>query len=252
MPRSGTTVFRTMLASHPEIADLGEVLNEGNRAGFFHHLAGLASKDVNWVFPSKTVAAFEDYVETAGARTASWKPAAVLALLDIKYTQFHLIRDPWQDPRDLTALLSLVKKNRWRVFDVYRKNVLGMMISNHLAMSSGVYHVQRGDVKRVDLGTITLEVDSLLADIKAAVELYKRIYEFFQGYDYYMRVRYEDMFDASGMFNPDLLSQLASFLRVPNAFDPIPNLTKIVSSDPLDYVTNGDEVRAALEKANLF
>src|SRR5579871_2131770 len=59
-PRSGTTVFKTMLQTHPEVWSFGEVLNESNPCSYFSFLKRLQANDRDAIFPSRSIANFRN------------------------------------------------------------------------------------------------------------------------------------------------------------------------------------------------
>src|SRR5579862_8075352 len=61
-PRSGTTVFKAMLQTHPQVWSFGEVLNEQNPRSYFHFLKRLQAEDRDAISPSRSVQNFLKYL----------------------------------------------------------------------------------------------------------------------------------------------------------------------------------------------
>src|SRR5437763_16682713 len=61
-PRSGTTVFKAMLQTHPEIWSFREVLNENNPRSYLHFVKRLQIQDHDAILPSRSIANFMKYL----------------------------------------------------------------------------------------------------------------------------------------------------------------------------------------------
>jgi hypothetical protein len=245
-PRSGTTVFKEMLATHPAFINVGEVFNEINEWSFLAFLRALVKEDADWLLPSRCVNAFISYIDACVQKALFYNPQSTILVLDVKYDQSHLVYDAWRDINAMPYLFELMRKRGWDVVDIHRDRILDMIVSNEVAISTGVYHQNTGDLPRqlVQVEINTAELISIVASIR---ESYQRVEAFFAGYDRYLKLSYEDMFDAqTGAFKTDILESLANFFGVANRFDPHPKLQKLLIGDPLRYVTNAEEVLLAI------
>ena len=75
----------------------------------------------------------------------------------------------------------------------------------------------------------------------------------FAGYERYLEVTYEEMFEgADRIFSSELLARLSTFLGVENRFDPIPRLAKLLVDDPYAYVENVEEIRDTVLRNKLM
>src|SRR5215470_19395996 len=90
-PRSGTTVFSKMLASHPRVVCVGEIFNQSNERSYFHFLKELVHDDADNLFPSNSTRNFLKYVETCRRSAVAKKQNCKVVVLDVKYDQAHLL-----------------------------------------------------------------------------------------------------------------------------------------------------------------
>lgn len=249
-PRSGTTVFKRMLESHPRFLNMGEVFNESNPNCYFRYLQQCREDDPQAFFPSRSIDNFLDYLRWCRERARKKKPSSKWLVLDVKYEQAHLLCQPWWGMTQLPKLFWLIKEKRWHVIDICRKDTIGAFISNQVAMKTGLYHSNGLDADGQQAAKVRIKPEALLNDISAAPKAHRRISQHFQRYGKYLNVNYEDMFD-SGLFSPVLLTRLADFFGVENNFDPEPKLSKILSENVLAHVENADEIRETLARKGI-
>jgi hypothetical protein len=174
-------------------------------------------------------------------------------VLDVKYDQAHLLCVPWWGITFLPKLFSLIREQQWRVIDVHRQNSVGMFVSNQVAIETGIYHssaLPNGEKQRA---RVRIDPDALIRHVTATVQAYRRVEEFFRGYDKYYKVVYEEMFDRAdgGQFSSTLLSGVSAFFGMDNVFNPVPGLAKILEDDPFSYVENADEIREIVNRNNI-
>lgn len=251
-PRSGTTVLKKMLASHPEIVDFGEVFRETGEDSFFGFLRDSVAKDGSWMLPSRRVEIFLKYIEDCKAKAKSYKKDASTLVIDVKYDQTHLVYDAWRDMNALPVFFDVIKKNGWHVVDLRRQSIVSMIISNEIAISTNVYHSDLVDRDYQADIKIRLDPNTLEHRIRGIRATYERVGFFFKDYPRYKSFFYEDLFDhQTGAFKPDILEALSSLLGLDNRFDPQPALRKLLGTDALSYVENADEIGALLDRLNL-
>jgi hypothetical protein len=252
-PRSGTTVFRTMLDSHPLIFSIGEIFNESNPRSYFHFLQKRQASDPNALLPSRALDNFQAYVRWCRARSLKKRPKSRIVILDVKYDQAHLLCVPWWGITFLPRLFSLIRQQNWRLIDIHRQNSLAMFVSNEVAIETGIYHssaLTNGERQRAK---VHIDPEALMRQVAATAQAYRRVEEFFRGYESYCKVTYEEMFEGADgeQFSPVLLGRLAAFFNIGNAFNPVPGLTKILERDPFAYIENADEVREIVNRNNI-
>jgi hypothetical protein len=248
-PRSGTTVFRSLLASHPLCYSIGEAFNESDIRSFGHYLVHRATHEPSIVLPRRRVASFVDYLDQARAIAARDRPGSRIVVIDIKYDQMHLIHEAWWHLTGPPPLFSLIVKSGWKIIDLRRRDLVRLAVSNLVAMESGVYHSDALKAAPPQAARIRVDPEQLLATIRATERDYRVVSDHFHGYAGYLGLTYEDLFDESGRFAAPLLDRLATFLGIENRFDPQPKLRRILTEDILCYVENADELSAALAAA---
>jgi hypothetical protein len=245
-PRTGTTVFNEMVATHPTVMHFGEVFNENNPLSFRAFLHSRAHGDVRWLLPSRQINAFLSYVRDCASMATAHKRGATIALFDIKYDQSHFLYDAWYNANEIPRLFGLIKSNNWVMIDIHRERVLDTIISNEIAIRTGVYQSDS-----LEPQSNTAKIEMVTAGLKTRAANIRRSYQcmesYFIGYQRYLKVTYEDMFDTEcGHFKEGLLQGIANFLGIQNLFEPCPRLKKLLRPDSLTHVINADEVRKAM------
>lgn len=228
---------------------MGEIFNEDKTKSYFHFLKRLQTKEPDAFFPSRSVENFLRYVDRCRKKAFKARSNHKCLLLDIKYNQAHLICPPWWSPQAMPRLFSLIREQDWRVVDVHRESV-GTHISNQIAMKTGTYH-RRGSENPNESVKVHIDPATLLQSIASTSATKERVQAAFDGYTKYLRVDYEDMFDAgkNGQFSDALLGRLSDFFGIEKTFDPVPKLKKVLQDDPFAHVENADELREALRRS---
>lgn len=229
--RTGTTLIRTTLDSHPKIrcygasfrfgARIAEGYGENYESGYQHWLSQSAVRKVrDLVAPGGSVKEYLDqHLEQPGCDAAGFKLLA-------------------HDFRQFPAIMSYLRAENARVIQVVRKNVLKTLISRH------VKKVRRfgRSTKEVARTQIELRADRLLRDLER-LELDNEAWmPLVEGMPY-LRTTYEDF-----VANKDgELRRLLEFLDVAYVEDLDSPLVKVNPDDIRQIVTNYDAVEAALK-----
>ena len=247
-PRSGTTVFSKMLGTHPRVACVGEIFNQSNERSYFHFLKRLVETDPDSLLPSNSTTTFLSYVETCRRYAEAKKTNCKVVVLDVKYDQAHLLCEPWWKIGQLPRLFFLLREQRWRVIDIHRNDVVGLCISNQVAMQTKIYHSNALPEGEKQSARIRINPNQVLREIRATREVYQAIEMHFARREY-KQLTYENMFDSDGNFSQRTVDEVSEFLGVQNYFDRAPKLQKLLSGDVLDHVENASELRELLEVA---
>ncbi|HEY3776701.1 MAG TPA: sulfotransferase [Rhizomicrobium sp.] len=248
-PRSGTTVFKSMLQTHPSVFAVGEIFNESNPRSYFHFQQTLLHDDPCAAFPSRGIGNFLKYLENCRSLACKLRPEVNVVVLDIKYDQAHLLCEPWWSIAALPRVFSLLRELGCRIIDVHRSDLVGLVISNQIAIQTKIYHSNKLGRGEVQDAKIRIDPQRLLKEVTATSKAYERIHRHFRDYKRYLMVTYEQMFDRE-QFSASLLDRVASFLGVAGEFDPVPRLAKLLSDDTYAYVENAAELRAFLKDAD--
>lgn len=235
--RSGTTVFRRMLASHPRVRDRGEIFNSNNPQGFFRFHREQIAQDPDLIFPEHHAKVFNAYVSSLVPKDKDG-----IALLDIKYEHLNLIHDAWQLPFTNPPMLRLIKRSRHKVVHLRRQHFYSVL-SNLVAVQTGRYHKPADEsTKLPEKRAVAVERALVLSSMKKR----KRAAEVVDSaFDDHQRVSidYEGVFDEAGDFQPAICERLASFLGVDNLFERQPALKKVIDEPLSAVITNYDEIR---------
>lgn len=242
--RSGTTVFRSMLNTHPRLGARSEILNSDAKHNFHDFLARKYAKDPLLCYPKHCVALYLEYLDEVCAPFAD--KAAVL--LDIKYECLHVVYRAWHAEPQMPPVLEEVRSNGWLLIHVTRRNHLRRMLSNKRAVESGAYHVS-ADKQGTKAGPVKLPAKQLVVRFDAFQVAYERTEEYFKNYPGYTSLDYDDMFLKEGSttrFRPELLERMAQFLGVPNKFQDKPREGKVTPQPLCEAIANYAQVERAL------
>ncbi|WP_396267811.1 hypothetical protein [Ideonella sp.] len=239
--RSGTTVFRRMMASHALIRDRGEIFNSNNPLGYFKFLREQVALNPDLIFPERSPEVFQAYLVSLLPK----EPNAI-ALLDIKYEHLTLLPEAWQMPFTNPPLLRTIKRSKVKVLHLRRQHFFSV-VSNLVAVSTGRYHHRVGHDKALpDKRQVTIDKAQLLSAMKKrrrATDLID------SGLDDQQRlsIDYESVFDEAGHFRAEVCDAVAGFLGLEPSFDREPELKKVIDEPLSSLITNYQDI-AELEK----
>jgi Sulfotransferase family len=234
--RTGTTLLRTSLSSHPDIVCHGEVFKTGR--------SPYALPDGYWAFSRRSRFARVKAFFRPRASTAEFlhhvfdRPEC--HAVGFKLMLSHCKSRPylWQQVSDHVAAVVLMT----------RKNVLKTLVSRRAAAKSGVYHVSAslpvktavrdwsGEAVSLDVATLLQDLD----DIAAEPDEWRRLI----GGSDSLEVTYEDYVECQ----PDWNSRVLGFLDVRAL--PLHSDLKKVNPDSLRaLVANYDQVAQVLRQS---
>lgn len=150
--RSGTTYLRQCLDSHPQVQCRGELfaLSYGKDDGYHAYRRASALRQFgHYAWRSPQVTRFLD--ATQGDAEVG------VEAVGFKLMRSHVRRVPYQYP----MLLALMRRERYRVIHVVRRNLLRVLVSRRTAQARGQFHA-RAAVPTVE---ITLPTSTLLHDL---------------------------------------------------------------------------------------
>jgi LPS sulfotransferase NodH len=227
--RTGTTLVRTSLSSHPRVLCHGEVFKLGKRPytqpdGYWaYSRRGLTHRLRSWLSPQRSAATFLDelYAETAHDAVG------------FKLMLSHCLARPY--------LWALVRGHAPKVILVRRQNVLKTLLSRLAAAASGVYHVS-GDKADAHARPAQVRVDtrSLIGDLQA-IDSEPEQWRERLGDMPYLEIVYEDYIRSVKSTNDRVLG----FLGV-ETVDLASDLQKVNVDDLSQLIDNYAEVAAAL------
>jgi hypothetical protein len=245
--RSGTTVFRNMLGTHPLIVNVGEIFNEDIPHSYWHFLKSLLQHDDSASLPSQSIKNFFKYLDSQKSR------GRPMVVMDIKYNQSHLLSAPYHDINALPIIFDMLRQHQFTVIDIHRHNILNLTLSNLVAVETGIYHRAASSDRPEQTAKVRIDIDRLLKGMESASLSYRRVEQHFAGYSRYLKIAYEDMFDRAdgGLFSATITSRLSAFLGVDDLFDRRPGLHKLLSDDVFVHIENADAVRDAVDRQGI-
>jgi len=246
--RSGTNALRSVLQTHPEIYCFDEVFKVATQldvdvparfGNYFTFLEQYCAGDIRKMFPDRHAETFAAYL--AYLRKLTSKSRIVL---DVKYNSTHHVTDAWREMAEPT-LFTLLQSQGIGILHLTRRNLLRCLVSMLKAFESRRFHSTDGQPPADT--RFSLAPQWALKKMTAWAVEDDLVATAFDGYAFYKRVDYADLFpDARGTLDDKALADLAAWFEVPNAFSNQPTFTRL-SSLPLDQtIENFEDVSAVL------
>lgn len=227
--RSGTNALRSVLGTHPEIHCFDEVFKVATQlevdvpakfGNYFAFLEQYCAGDVRKMFPDRYAETFAAYLVHLRGLTPKSR-----IVIDIKYDSTHHVTGVWRELAKPT-LFGLLESQGIGVLHLTRRNLLRCLLSNMKSWQSKRYHAPRGAARR-DL-QIKLGPEWALGRMQQWADEDRLVAESFQGYEFYKRVEYTDLFpDSSGAVDETALDDIAKWFGVPDGFTHESPLEKI-------------------------
>ncbi len=227
--RTGTTLLRTSLSSHPEIVCHGEVFKLGKKP---YTLTG-----GYWAFTKR---------DAAHRLNAALLPRrSCRVFLDLLYEHRHCSAVGFKLMLDQCEarpyLWPLVRRHQVKTILVTRRNLLKTLVSRRTAAATGVYHVSdslpaKSAVANWVARPVRIEAATVIRDLEMIAEeavKWRRSLENLQ----FMELIYEEYVLDQAYWN----SRVLEFLKVP-AQELKSDLTKVNPDVLRDLVTNFDEI----------
>lgn len=234
--RSGTTVFRKMLATHPAIVDRGEVFNANHPRGFFLYCRERIIQDPALIFPEHQGKLFLAYLASLAPEKGK------IALVDIKYEHMTLITNAWQLPFSFPLMLKLIQQNKMRLIHMRRQH-FHSVVSNAIAKETGRYHKPANQEAALpEKRRVRLNRDQILGTMQTRKRIADAIDRRFPAKQR-ASVDYENVFDAQGDFCPEVCASMAGFLGLMDKFERSPALKKMIDEPLASLIENYDEIK---------
>ena len=255
--RSGTSVFRRLLASAPGIVDVGEVFHRGTYLDFNFYRFCARRADPHPRHEADSIRRrWREYVASTFERTG-----ADTLVIDAKAEYFRAIKDPeapgvWPIFPVTAGLADTV------VVHLRRRNLLAQIVSLELACKSNIWGVLSVNAEPSQIAwmgriygvtnfaraapdqKIVLDPSTVVDRITASLEWDREI----EGHvsDAH-RFFYEELFDADGKFSASTIDRCSRILDLPpTAFSAQPAHCKQTMPPLLSHVENWTEIRRAL------
>lgn len=239
--RTGTTVFRHMLGTHPRITDRFEIFNSNTPHGFYPFYRDYLKQQPDAIFPEQNLATFARYLTQLNA-------ADDLSLVDIKYEHLAHLPAPWRMPFSPPALLDHVRDLNLKVIHL-RRNPFHSLLSDQVATQTQRYKRYRGEDVAPPPPEVRVRVNrhKLEADMRERRQVTRMVDDMIPEARR-LSFDYESMLDTQGAFDASMCSALADFLGVESQFDRQPGLEKVIARPLSEVIENYAEI-ADLESA---
>ena len=230
--RSGTTVLRSILGTHPRLTAYGEVFLERHRGMsecFFHYL-DTVEYDTTPEGLTELFQGYLDYLERLSG-SPDW------VLFDCKYQFLRAGLLPEVDKTPLYTYMGDLK-----MIHIVRKNLLSTYVSCLVSAQTGVWATS--EPEKVKNRTVRIPTGGLAKTLDGRWNEIAGFNHRMSSFDT-LQVYYEDLF-VDGEASQEILEAVADHLGVENEFNPVPHYKKI--GLPLNKaIENYDEVCEALE-----
>jgi hypothetical protein len=235
--RSGTTVFRDFISSHPDAVSFGEVLNEEAFHSFFNarEMRGRGR-------PARMQGEFYRFMRRKLAGVAPRR-----GIFDMKIESLHLIEGNWRLPGQDFVLFDALCAAGAPVIMMERRDQVARHLSLEIAERRGRFHSFQGGA---EIEPFTLDIAKMQAAIAVIDAQHRRLKQIFTGHSRFLHVVYEDMFDApdengARRFRADLAVRCGALMDAdPAGFRAEPRLERVGGSGAMRYIANADEVEA--------
>lgn len=232
-PRTGSTMLRMILNSHPEIACYGEVITlkgEPNLGKKYQDSIGKTSQELAQIRAENPVNFLYNYIWNQEYYQANSKAIG----LKLKYRQ---LQEQFKD-----VFQAILDDKEIKIIHLTRRNLLKRYISNRLAASGKTSTVIFNSEESKLQPKITLDIDKCIEDILSVQQTEAQFRKCFKQHQVF-EVTYEELV----MSNSKIIAKLMSFLDVD--FLNLQPVTEKVNSDNLeDIVENYDVVKNKLSK----
>lgn len=237
--RSGTTMLRKTIASHPDIADLGEVMHIERSVGFYTVLAEAMAQDLHLA----THSAWFNVLRSTITRLAPQPRPAVL-LVDMKYQMALSFGSTFVGNRMVNTLTQRLRREGAGTIHVIRRNKLAMIASQDSARRTMVW----GGANPAPPAPVTIDIPTLAdrIDREEAMDAYfaaelRRV----KGT---ITLVYEEMIGPDGALADACLDPVSARYGLADRFHRVPPLAK--QGLPLaQAIANFDAVAAHVHAA---
>ena len=239
--RTGTTVFRQMLGTHPRITDRFEIFNSNTPHGFYPFYREHLKRHPEAVFP-------EQNRDTLASYLRQLCTGDELELVDIKYEHLGHLPAPWRMPFSPPAMLEHVRDLELKVIHL-RRSPFHSLLSNEVATQTRRYKRLPGEnqVHEADEATVWVDRRKLEADIRERRQVTRMVDDMIPE-ERRLSFDYENMLDVQGAFEASMCAEIARFLGVEDSFDRQPGLEKVIARPLSEVIKNYGDI-ADLEHA---
>lgn len=232
--RSGTTVFRHMLSTHPDVVDHGEIFLSSNKNGYFRILERIIKKNPNLIFPENNEIVFRHYLKIL-------TPEAGRAVIDIKYEHLCQLPTAWQLPHKTPAILTYLNNLDAKIIHL-KRNPFNAVISNLVAQKTKRYHVS-AKTNQPNNAPIKISIsrDLVIQEIKDRIQASDLVENTLNNQGI-ITIEYEELFDINNYFKDEICSKTATFIGIEDSFERAPLLQKVINQSLENTILNWHEI----------
>lgn len=210
--RTGTTVFRELLASSGKFYPFGEIFHpdKGEFYSFFSYLKKNPAAATLYLYPSKEnkEALFDLFFKDSIAKCKK-----KYAFYDVKQNSLHHFNTAWHYPSQPPFMLELLLKHNVPIVRIRRRNLFKQALSTIVANKTGKWHIKEGE--HLDLSDLSLKIPKkrmaqTLLSMKTDNEM---IDQALKGYDRLLELEYEKMFVRNQFLDESIPSRLSQLMR---------------------------------------
>jgi len=258
--RTGTSVFRQLLATVPDVVDVGEIFHRGarNLEFNFYRFSGVQTNGrFDALDRTRLLCIWREYLRSTFARTR-----AATLVIDTKAEYFPDIRDP--DATGVWPIFPVTFRpdNNLFVMRLRRRNALAQLVSLKLANETDVWGVVSPNTRRTRIDwmnriyakvnlykpatykKISLDEATIVEDIATTIAVDQELDGYLSSGVNASIFFYEEMFDNNGRFSNDTIDQCSRILGCsPTDFDARPTHEKIAPRQFSACVENWQVIR---------
>ena len=253
--RSGSHFLKSYIESHfSGVVCSGEILREpGELARKYPALPNLPEFPHFWpwyearaaggkisVAPDKRLEAFESYLSELSAAV---NPSDLV--IDAKYNSLRSLGGYWDTDYGSHDFTSFITSRNIPVLHLIRKNILKVIVSNKLALQTGVWHRSEERSPNEPLPKIRLNPKNVLFEIRYAFKLTQDYQNRFSGYANYDEIVYEDFVREQNFSEPGMHARVVGLFLDKTPGIPVETalpFKKTTPEDPSEVVENWQEV----------
>lgn len=244
MQRSGTNLLRKSLAQSHLFTDLNEVFDPFHD-GFWNFRKVALESNPDFALPTEPnqTRLWTEFLLTKLAITKT-----PFTLIDVKYNSLHSLNPIWQEPCEPPLLIRWIRRNRFPVLHIVRKNLLDCYVSNLLACKLKIWVSDDDRVSK----NVRFALDSK----KTVAEISRRRQELelvgtWLADTYRLDLTYESMTGSNDSELPQgIIRLIGDLLAIDENDRPrhIPFATRKMGRSAEELVTNYAEIAADLKR----
>lgn len=237
--RSGTTVLRQALASHPRVRDLAEVMHAKRKDGFYAVLTQTLVENRADGLHHK----WGDVLVEA-IRRLSPPPGDEIVLVDIKYNMALSFGMAFDGAEPVNVFARFLRRQQASAIHIVRRNKLALLTSHEVARATNQWARKPGEEARFE--QVTMMPQALRTNLRREEAMDAYFTAQMARVRGAIAVVYEEMFAPDGTFVAAPFEQVARQMGIEPTFDLRPSLAR--QARPLsETIRNFDEVVALVE-----